>query len=385
VIAMRVLICRSNPILPDPRVEKEAAALSAAGYNVHALGWDRTAKLPQEEQAGSFRIHRLPLRAPFGTGLMNLPNLLRWQASLSGWLARQRHEFDLIHACDFDTILPALVCKRRWGVKVIYDIFDFYADHLRRTPPLLKNLIRRVDLYAIGQADALILVDEARRQQVAGSHPKRVEIIYNSPQDVYDQYQTGAPPASQEGLRLAYIGLLQVERGLMEMLDVLKRHPDWSLDLAGFGGDEERILAAARSMANVNWHGRIPYDRTLALSAQADLLFATYDPAIPNHRLSSPNKLFEAMMLGKPIVVACHTGMDHIVEQAGCGVVIEYGDIPALENTLDRLHRDVSLRCTMGARARQAYQATYSWSQMQARLVGLYREVCSPAPTLGRP
>jgi glycosyltransferase involved in cell wall biosynthesis len=317
---------------------------------------------------------------------MNLPNLIRWQVGLLAWLARHRQEYDLIHACDFDTILPALLCKRLWGKKVIYDIFDFYADHLRATPALVKRLIRAVDLKAIGWADALILADDARRQQVRGSHPKRVQIVYNTPQDVYRETAVPpgcSPPSLQpqppgEDLRLAYIGLLQVERGLLELLEILKRHPEWKLDLAGFGGDEGQILAAAGSLPNVTWHGRVSYAYALELSARADVLFATYDPAIPNHRLSSPNKLFEALMLGKPIIVARDTNMDRLVEAEGCGVVVEYGDVPGLEAVLEGLQREAGLRGKMGANARRAYASTYSWSRMQDRLLAVYREVCSP-------
>ncbi len=375
-MSRRILFCRSNPIQPDPRVEKEARTLAEAGYSVQAIGWDRTATLRAEEQADGWRITRLPIRAPFGRGLQNLPNLLRWQAGLLAWLIRRRKEFDLIHACDFDTILPALLCKRLWGKKVIYDIFDFYADHLRQTPGWLKRLIRAVDLKAIGEADAVILVDDARRQQVPGSRPRRLEIIYNTPEDIVPP--GGSPAGSarlDEGLRLAYIGLLQVERGLLELLEILGRRSEWTLDLAGFGGDEDRILAAAGGLPNVKWHGRIPYERALALSARADVLLATYDPAIPNHRLSSPNKLFEAMMLGKPIIVASGTNMDRLVEAEGCGLVVEYGNIQALEAALDVLQKDAGLRECLGKNARRAYVSTYSWSRMQARLLKLYEEI----------
>jgi glycosyltransferase involved in cell wall biosynthesis len=120
----------------------------------------------------------------------------------------------------------------------------------------------------------------------------------------------------------------------------------------------------------------VPYERALELSAQADVLFATYDPAIPNHRLSSPNKLFEALMLGKPIIVARDTNMDYLVEAEGCGLVVTYGDVPGLEEALARLQQDGALRRQMGARARQTYETTYSWPRMQARLLSLYREVC---------
>src|SRR5574341_443556 len=168
----------------------------------------------------------------------------------------------------------------------------------------------------------------------------------------------------------------------MQMLDVLRRHPDWTFDLAGFGGDQERILASAAGLANVNWHGRVPYERALQLSAAADALFATYDPAIPNHRYASPNKLFEAMMLGKPVIVCAHTNMDRIVADADCGLVLPYGDIPALEAALRRLASDAALRRRLGENARRAYEESYSWARMQTRLEALYASLC-PLPSEG--
>ncbi len=371
----RVLILRSNPIAPDPRVEKIARALHRAGYPVTALGWDRTAALPIRETVEGFEIQRIPIRAEFGSGLANLPNLLRWQWGLFCWLTAHHHEFDIIHACDFDTILPALWCKRRWGHAVVYDIFDFYADHLRRTPGWIKACIRKMDLTCIHQADALILVDDARVEQIAGAKPRRMSIVYNSPEDVRPEDLPAFNPSPVGELRLAYVGLLQEERGLFEMLDVLSRHPNWFLELAGFGGDEAKIIERAKSMPNVRLYGRVAYNQALALSQSADVLFATYDPAIPNHRYSSPNKVFEAMMLGKPIIVARDTNMDRMIAAANAGMLVRYGDVAELEEALQRLANQPNLRRELGANARRAYEQTYSWQVMEARLKSLYAEI----------
>ncbi len=387
--AMRVLICRSNPIAPDPRVEKIARALTNFGYSVQCLGWDRTGQLATSAQLETpgldnntgtpIHIYRLSIIAPFGHGLNNLPNLLRWQSGLLAWLIRHRGEYDLIHACDFDTILPALLVKRLYGKKVIYDIFDFYADHLRATPTWLKKTIRNVDLWAIGKADALILVDDSRWEQIDGANPRLSAVIYNSPGEALIPEADDLAKEPGCTLRLAYIGLLQVERGLTEMLQVLKIHPEWHLDLAGFGGDEETIRTAAASLKNVHWHGRVPYERALQLSQAADVLFALYDPAIPNHRYSSPNKVFEAMMLGKPIIVARSTNMDTMIERLGCGLVVAYGNIPELEQALLRLQQDPHFTAQLGVQARKAYDISYSWNEMQLRLCKLYQQVLAPA------
>jgi glycosyltransferase involved in cell wall biosynthesis len=370
----RVLFCRSNPIAPDPRVEKEARALYDAGYTVQVLGWDRTGTLPQVDTSSTFMIRRLPIRAGFGRGLMNLPQLLLWQAGLFTWLMQHRTEYDLIHACDFDTLIPAMLCKWLWRKRVIYDIFDFYADHLRNTPRIVKNIIRAVDLILINRVDALILVDESRLQQIKGAHPKKIEFIYNTPQEYH--VQPAQEQKETEGsITLVYIGLLQVERGLMELIQVMRRHLEWRLELAGFGGDEALILEQASGMPNLNWYGRIDYDRALALSASADVLLATYDPSIPNHRFSSPNKIFEAMMLGIPVVVARGTNMDEIISKAHCGLIVEYGNVADLENTLSRLCHEPYLRRTLGNNGRTAYENTYSWIRMQDRLLKLYEGV----------
>lgn len=373
----RVLICRSNPVDPDPRVEKIADTLSSHEYRVSVLGWDRTGELPTNTVLAGrrIRLYRIPIRSRFGHGLANLPHLLRWQIGLLGWLTAHHDDYDVIHACDFDTILPALITKKLWGKVVVYDIFDFYADHLRATPAFIKSLIRVVDLKAINQADALILADDSRWEQIRGAHPKRSAVIYNTPDESALGLQSIPGSKSTSSLKLAYVGLLQIERGLIEMLDVLQRHQEWSLDIAGFGGDEVVLRDKAQKMPNVRWHGRISYERALQLSNVADVLFAIYDPSIPNHRYSSPNKVFEAMMLGKPIIVAKDTNMDRIINASDCGVVIPYGDRDMLEKALLKLQDDVELRQRLGENARKAYKTTYSWKKMAQRLLKLYDAV----------
>jgi len=371
---MRILFCRSNPISPDPRVEKEVRVLVKDGHQVTVLGWDRSGELPEQESCVGFKVFRLRIKAVYANGMGNLPQLLKWEFGLLRWLIVQRKEYDAIHACDFDTILPSLFAKWLFKKKVVYDIFDFYADHLRRTPKMIINIIRSVDLWAIGQADAVIIVDDARVKQIEGSSPKKLIVVYNSPEDVLAESNGATFFSPKSKLKLTYVGLLQVERGLFEMLTVLKKHPEWELNLAGFGGDENQLVDMARDMPNVYWHGRISYNRALQLSQAADVLFATYDPLILNHAYSSPNKIFEAMMLGKPLVVAQNTNIDGIVENYKNGIVIKYGNVQDLENALSVLE-NTSQRDGMGKNSRRAYDEKYGWKEMEKKLALLYKNL----------
>jgi hypothetical protein len=106
-------------------VEKIGRALIAGGHSACVVGWDRTGSLSLEETRDGLQVYRLPIKAEFGKGMGNLPQLFRWQWGLWRWLIKHKSEYDLIHACDFDTILPALWMKNFHKKHVVYDIFDF--------------------------------------------------------------------------------------------------------------------------------------------------------------------------------------------------------------------------------------------------------------------
>ncbi len=371
---MGCLICRSTPVDPDPRVERTAEALAEAGFQVTVVGWDRGWGLPPEEDRGSYRVARLWIPAAFGRGLRNLPTMARWQVALFDRLRRLRKNYDIIHACDLDTALPALVAARAFNKRLVLDIFDSYPDAFRLGP--LRQAARRLEVLVASVADAVIIADEARRVQLGSVRTRRLEVIYNSPPDRLAELNLVRRDRTAP-FTLAYVGLLDRTRGLLTLLDVLATRPDWRLELGGFGVDEDLIRERTRRLPNVRFHGRVSYELALQLMAGADALVATYDPTVPNHRYASPNKLFEAMMLAKPIIVAAGTHIDDLVRRQGCGLVVPYGQTRALAKALERLAADPDLRDRMGLAGRRAYEAYYRWDLMRDRLIALYRELAS--------
>ncbi|AVX19587.1 Glycosyltransferase involved in cell wall bisynthesis [Carboxydocella sporoproducens DSM 16521] len=370
----RVVFLRSNPVFPDPRVEKEAQSLSELGYQVTIVCWDRIGNLPIKEKYEFGEIQRLTIKAPYGKGLKNFANLLIWQFSLFKWLIRNNNKYDIIHACDFDTVLPAMFIKFIKNVNVIYDIFDFYADMVRNVPNSIKKIIKRIDYCVINKVDGVIIADENRLEQINGCNPKRIVVIYNSPPDFFNELKLKYDKKDKK-FRIAYIGILQKERGLLEMIDVVKKNPNWHLDIAGFGGDEQLILKEILDANNIIFHGRLDYLKALELSSQADVLFATYDPDVINHRYSSPNKLFEAMMLGKPIIVCEGTGMDKLVVKHKMGLIVKYGNKHVLEKALNDLYNNRELYNQLSYNSRKTYENYFSWQKNKIKLQKFYKDI----------
>ena len=122
-----VCIIRSNPVRPDSRVEKEAYTLKKAGYDVTILAWDRDNNHPERKDVikvgeEEISIYRLGYKASFGDGFKNIKQYLQFQFSMRRWLKKKN--FDILHACDFDTAFFSIGIAHRKGEK--YDILVYH-------------------------------------------------------------------------------------------------------------------------------------------------------------------------------------------------------------------------------------------------------------------
>jgi glycosyltransferase involved in cell wall biosynthesis len=113
-------------------------------------------------------------------------------------------------------------------------------------------------------------------------------------------------------------------------------------------------------------------ERIMESVRSSDALFAIYDPSVPNNRFSSPNKLFEAMMCAKPIIVNAGTSMDLTVREEDCGIVIDEISPEAIRKAILTLKTNNELRERLGENGRRAYDQKYGWSIMEKRLIDLH-------------
>ena len=124
----RVILLRSNPVNPDPPVEKAALALLNAGYNVTIIGWDRDADYDLKKDIIQISDHkaeviRFGIKAQFSGGIKkNLFPLCVFLKRLRSWLIKNRKTYDLIHAFDFDTGFVASLSAKQFNKKCVYHI-----------------------------------------------------------------------------------------------------------------------------------------------------------------------------------------------------------------------------------------------------------------------
>ena len=320
---MRIVIIRSNPIDPDSRVEKETETLMADGNAVTILGWDRKENYSEKKshiynRNGYAEVYRFGIKAGFGAGKKNLFALIKYQKCIYRWLKNNKNRFDAIHACDFDTGLISEIMAKRLNKLFIYDIFDYYSA-CRPLPRSLSSLIRRLENQVITHADATIICSEQRKEQIKGSRPKRLIIIHNAPSMRLLNQTNESFKLKSSGtgrIKIGYVGILgNTQRLLDEIAYAIANRDDVEYHVGGFGQLESFFQNMELKYENIFYYSKLPYYDTLRLEEQMDIITAIYDPSVSNNQYAAPNKLYEGLMLGKPLLMVHNTGMDKIVEK----------------------------------------------------------------------
>jgi len=371
----KVCMIRSNPVRPDSRVEKEAWSLVNAGYKVHILAWDRDSD--HKAQNGTITVAgvKIPItwlgyRAMYGEGMKSLKPYMQFQIRMMKWLLRHRNKFDIIHACDFDT---AFFSQKVAGNKIfVYDIFDFLYGEPKNP---FQQAVRKAQIRIINRADATIICTEERKEQIYGSRPKKLAVIHNTPSA--EQMQSGNHlklQSDSQRIKVAYVGILADERLLTPIGNSISHMKDVELHIAGFGVLEPLFERLSKDCDNIFYYGRIPYNQALDLENQCDIMTAIYDPSDENCRRAAPNKFYESLMLGKPVLMTKGTGMSSVVSQNDIGELIEFNE-QGFEKGLTDLIARKSEWPSMSERMKKLYREDYSWDEMERRLIGLYRQL----------
>lgn len=369
--AKNIIFIRSNPVNPDSRVEKEVnSLLKHYPDSITILAWDRSSNYKKREEYlklenGCAMIHRFGIQASFGDGLKNLIPFIKFQLSVFLWLMKERKNYSLIHACDFDTGFIAMISTFLTKKKLIFDIFDYLSTDA--TTPV-KKLIRWLENAVIKRSILTIICTEQREQQIFGSKPNELLVIHNSP---YVIKNTSANSKKSSRFKIAYVGILQDHRLLLEMADIIKNREDCELHIGGFGKYEEYFEKLSSEYDNIQYYGKISYQQVLALEDKCDIITAIYDPVIGNHYYAAPNKFYEALMLGKPLIMVENTGMSDEVRENKIGVLIEFSK-DGFEKGLNEIFSQVDNWASMSEKMTNLYEEKYSWSKMESRLLNAY-------------
>lgn len=153
-----------------------------------------------------------------------------------------------------------------------------------------------------------------------------------------------------------YAGLHGLAQGLDQVLLAFGKLPQGRqihLTLIGDGPEKKNLESLARTMIleNVTFLPSVSKAEIVSLLQQADALIVPLKTQLTG---AVPSKLYEAMSLGKPVILVAESEAAEIVHQAGCGLVVEPGDLDGIVHAMMSLVSNPRLCDSLGRAGRDA-------------------------------
>ena len=310
------IFLRSTDGNPDSRLQKYIDSLSCNGILYHSLCWNRCLKY--EDDLSYTYYHQ---EATYGSGIKNARKLLGFNFFLLKQLIKKRKTYKVIHACDFDTILPAIFMKLFFRKKVIYDIFDWFVDSRELHNIFIKKSILFLEYINLKYSDITIICEEERKEQIR-FQTQKLWILPNIPN--FKVKCKEEVLKNNDKIILSYVGVLTKHRGIEKILECAKLMSDrLELNIAGFGELEQMVVSYSKNSSNIHFYGTVAYEKGIRIMTQSDIILALYEKTIPNHIYAAPNKYYEGLYLGKPILTTQGTFVGAKTEKYKTGFAVD--------------------------------------------------------------
>lgn len=290
---------------------------------------------------------------------------------------------DIYHLHDPELMPVGLALKRR-GKTVIYDAHEDLPQQILSKPYLHPWLTRAVSFavavverFACRRFDAVIGATPVICQKLAGSGIA-ARNINNFP--MLGELESEIA-WSEKGREVCYVGGIASIRGVREVVTALGATTSTArLNLVGDFSEPgvKTQVAAMSGWGRVNELGFLSRIQVREVLARSVAGIVTFLP-VPNHVAAQPNKMFEYMSAGLPVIASNFPLWREIIEGSDCGICVDPLDPGAIAAAIDRLVEDPALAQRMGANGRRAVQERYNWAAEERKLLDLYEKLLPKA------
>jgi glycosyltransferase involved in cell wall biosynthesis len=237
-------------------------------------------------------------------------------------------DLTVIHAHSISTLPVGVVLKWLTGAPVIYDAHELESE-IVGVSPLQQKLSRWIEKLCIRGVDRTVTVSDSIAGWYADTYSmERPIVIRNVPMRSAAPTEGSAVLRDNHGIPndaflYLYQGGLSTGRGVEALIEVfagldLQRH----LVFMGYGVLEDHARQAASRYPNIHFQTAVPPDRVLYYTASADIGLCLIENTCLSYYYSLPNKLFEYLLSGLPVMVNDMPEQRSIVERFGCGWIV---------------------------------------------------------------
>ncbi len=366
-----------NEFTNDSRVLKEAMSLRAWGYAVRVIAMHGRDLLENEVVAG-IPVRRIRLVSRPWSKAKPI-QLLKY---LEFFLRALRHcrRADIVHCNDLNALPVGVAVKllRLGRARVVYDAHEYEIHRVSPTRRVNIALNYLLEGALIRFADRAMTVSEAiANEYVRLYRIRRPALVLNCPPFAEPEKRNlfrerfGIRP---DQIIVLYQGGLSKGRGIEMLLQAFRGLPDDQVVfvLMGYGPLENLVREHQSQDGRIFFHPAVPPDVLLNYTCSADYGVSFIEPVCLSYEYCLPNKIFEYLMAGIPMLVSNLVEMKRLVDENGIGVVARSNDADGFRDALASM-RSMD-HATLVSRVKEA-RRRYCWEEQEKVLEEVYREL----------
>lgn len=329
----------SNDLQFDQRVAKVCNTLLELDYEITLAG----RKLPGSEPfSRPYEIVRFSL-------LFNQGALFYAALNIRLFFFLLFRRTDVILANDLDTLLPAFLVSKLRNKKLVYDSHEYFTEaegltgrHFQKTVWLM------IEKWIFPKLKFVYTVNESIASIYREKYGVRVDVLRNIPvlnplKEIKSRRDLGLP--DDKKIILLQGAFIDPDRGGVEMVEAMEKTSGMLLLIIGDGRDIPRLkkIVQQKKLDDKVWiMPRKPFDELRQYTSNADLGVSLDKPLHLNYTLSLPNKLFDYIHAGIPVLVSDLPELRRIVETYQVGKIIPLVQPDIIANALQEIfaHED---------------------------------------------
>jgi glycosyltransferase involved in cell wall biosynthesis len=385
----KILMVLDHEFPPDVRVEKQIEFLTENNYDVHIVTF--TKKGAKEfEQIGNLIIHRRSISKLIhksSVACLLFPNYFNyWNKYLAD--ITSTYSFDVLHVHDLPLAQVGVKWSKKLSIPLILDLHENWpamlqvAAHINTFLGKLLSWNTQWEAYErkmVNASSAIITVCEEMKERVAAlSNDKEKFFVYQNVPKITPEYTSNNYSAPQDTIKLVYLGGLNKNRGVQTVIEAISLlHKDFPVSFTIIGGGQysDDLKAYAKKLNvydKMNFMGFLQQDLALEKAKEHHIAI------IPHHRSiqtdnSSPNKLYQYMMMGLPVISSNCTSLVRVLEKYSCGTHYKDTSGKDLADKIEAMVKDPSQLSVYSKNGHTAVMHEASSDKENVKLLSVYK------------
>ncbi len=370
---MKIVNLVLNNFVNDSRVLKTSKSLSELGYDIQVVALHEN-DLPTKEEINAIKVHRILLstrRWP----KYRLLQIFKLVEFIIRFVSLYR-KAGVLHCNDLNGLLVGCCCKgTRPAMKIVYDSHEYAINDMPNQSALSIKAKYWLERFLIRFTDHVITVSDSIANEYERLYKiPKPHLILNCPvyieQRKQDLFRVNLGIRSDQTIFL-YQGGLGKGRGIELLLQAFMelKNDNNILICMGYGPLQSLIQQRADASANIFFHEAVSPDILLDYTSSADYGISFIEDTCLSYRYCLPNKMFEYIMAGIPVITSNLFEMRSLVEKENIGVVAEKNTVEGFREAIE-----ISLKCNYHNIQSNVYSARkkYCWENQEITLEKIY-------------